>query len=162
MSARRRNPRSLFSRVATLSRVAMRTLARGLLLTALFSCGGDQEAIPRCAQCGMRADLDPRWAAGLTDADGHPQHFDAPKCLFQWRATHPGTKDAWFTAYYAQERRPITSLRFVIGSGLTSPMGRDLVPIAGDDEAARFTRDHGGQVLRAAQIDGDVLANLDR
>ncbi|NOY90834.1 MAG: hypothetical protein GXP55_06440 [Deltaproteobacteria bacterium] len=118
----------------------------------------------RCVQCGMPIDPTSRWTAGVTGASGEEQLFDSPKCLFRYMRGDDGRGASlpWFTEYYSQERRPGTSLRFVLGSNLSGPMGADLVPVEGEQAARRFAADHvGEQVLTYEEVDEARLRTID-
>ena len=67
------------------------------------------------------------------------------------------------TEYYSQERRSARTLFYVLGSDLEGPMGRDLVPVAGRDEAERFRREHHGErVLAFDEVTSDIVEDLFR
>lgn len=129
-------------------------------MLVVVACGGD--ARPRCSECGMYADVAPAFASGLTDREGHELRFDAPRCLFRFRLGERGrgARDVWFTEHYSQRRASAAAVVFVLGSDVTGPMGRDLIPVA-PAESERFVHDHGGRVLREAQIDAGALRSLD-
>lgn len=141
------------------------------IAAALASCdGGDpqasaQPAGARCAHCGMRVDPASEWRAGLTTAAGEALSFDAPKCMFRVLRGERGrdAREPWVIEYYASERRPASSLFYVIGADVMSPMGRDLVPIEGRERAERFMRDHHGErVLSFDEVTAPVIDTLFR
>ncbi len=109
----------------------------------------------------MRADADPRFAAGATRGQ-EALRFDAPKCLFRYlrgpRAR--GARDAWVTSYYDQARIPADRAVYVVGSDVRSPMGEDLVPLEDRAAAAEFVADHGGRAVDASAIDAALLESL--
>ncbi len=129
------------------------------LLTAL-ACSGATER-PRCAECGMLADADPRFAAGAQRED-EALRFDTPKCLFRYlrgqRAA--GARDPWVTSYYDQRRVPAERAIYVAGSNVRGPMGDDLVPLEDRASADQFVADHGGRVVEHAAIDDALLDGL--
>ncbi|MEM1414166.1 MAG: nitrous oxide reductase accessory protein NosL [Myxococcota bacterium] len=129
---------------------------RWLLALAFFALGCGGETHPRCAQCGMLADVAPRWEARVGEA-----RFDAPKCLFRWATagSRPLT-DAFVKDYYGQETIPALEAVYVSGSDVLSPMGDDLVPLRTEAEAERFAADHGGEVHRSSAIDAQLLSRL--
>jgi hypothetical protein len=130
-------------------------------LFALIGCSDAPER-PRCAECGMLADVAPRFAAGAEANDGKTLHFDTPKCLFRYleSARGEGAHDAWVTSYYDQRRLPAERAVYVVGSDLRSPMGDDLVPVADAEAAAQLAGDHGGRPLSAEAIDDALLRSL--
>lgn len=133
-------------------------LALSFLLVA--ACGGDDR--PRCAECGMYADVAPAFEAGAVASDGTTVHFDAPRCLFKWLASARGrgAHDVWVTEHYAQRHVDAGSVVYVAGSDVVGPMGRDLVPVE-RSSAARFVSDHGGRIVERGAIDASVLRSLD-
>jgi hypothetical protein len=132
-----------------------------LALFALAACSGEAEH-PRCAECGMLADVAPRFAAGATGKDGGALRFDTPKCLFRYlrSARGAGAHDAWVTAYYDQRRLPAERATYVVGSDLRSPMGEDLIPVADGEAAAQLAGDHGGRAVSAETVDAALLEGL--
>ena len=127
----------------------------------LAACGGETEdARARCATCGMVVDAESGWRAGAT-ADGETLAFDAPKCLFRRVHREGSVEGGWVIEYYSQERAPARELFYVIGSDLESPMGRDLVPVRGREEAERLRDDHHGEaVLSYDEVTSEVVEGL--
>ncbi|HEY8429684.1 MAG TPA: nitrous oxide reductase accessory protein NosL [Sandaracinaceae bacterium] len=146
----------------------MRTLASlslvlvlALALSAAGCAEGEAEAQSRCALCGMRVDPRSGWRAGGRSARGELV-FDAPKCMFRMHHRE-GLRDLWVIEYYSQERRPARELYYVIGTDLEGPMGRDLVPVAGRENAERLMRDHRGErVLSFDEVTAAVIDELFR
>lgn len=125
------------------------------------ACSSEQDAA-RCEICGMRVDPRSGWRAGA-DRGAEPLTFDTPKCLFRYGHQRGDVDGAWVTEYYSQERRSARTLFYVLGSDLEGPMGRDLVPVAGRDEAERFRRDHhGARVLAFDEVTSDIVEDLFR
>lgn len=111
----------------------------------------------------MRVASDSRFRAGATK-DGRALAFDAPRCLFQYRATPEGQglRDPWVIEHYGPGDRqtPATAVRFVRGSDVRGPMGPDLVPVA-EESVERFRRDHGGSpALAFEQVTGEIVRGL--
>ena len=143
--------------------------AFSLVLAVLVACSsaepGAAQSAARCAHCGMRVPAESTWRAGLTTASGEALLFDAPKCMFRILRGERGqrAREAWVIEYYSSERRPASSLVYVLGSDVMSPMGRDLVPIDGRERAERFLRDHHAQrVLTYEEVTPAVLDELFR
>ena len=138
-------------RAASLAPVA---LAFALLAAA---CGTGEH--PRCAECGMRADVDPKWRAGITTADGKDLVFDTPRCLLRWLRTPAarGAAGPWVTEYYSQRRAPAAFVFYVTGSDVSGPMGPELVPVGTRPSAERFMNEHRGTAVR----DFDQLEDAD-
>jgi nitrous oxide reductase accessory protein NosL len=56
---------------------------------------------------------------------------------------------------------PIGDLLFVMGSDVTGPMGKTLVPIAGRGAAEQFMKDHyGARILAPDEITLEVLREV--
>lgn len=136
-------------------------LALSLSLSMLVACRADSR--PRCAECGMYADVAPAFAAGAVSREGRTLRFDAPRCLFKWLASPAGqgARGIWVTEHYAQRHVDVDSVMFVAGSDVIGPMGKDLIPVA-STSVARFVDDHGGSVYERSAIDASVLQTLDR
>lgn len=143
--------------------VSRRRALGGLVALSLVACKGRSTDAPRCALCGMRVAADSRFRAGATK-DGRAVLFDAPRCLFQYRATPAGRgiTDPWVIEYYGPGDRqtPANSVRFVRGSDVRGPMGADVVPVA-EPSVERFRRDHGGQpALAFEDVTSEVIRGL--
>ncbi len=111
----------------------------------------------------MLVDQAPRWIAGLTDPQGRPDRFCCERCMFAyWRSPQgEGSRDAWVTEYYTQQRRPVGDVLFVSGSDVVGPMGKALVPIAGRAAAEQFKQDHyGDRILTADEITLELLRQV--
>lgn len=123
-----------------------------------------QDAQVRCAFCGMRIAADSHWQAGAQGESGQALHFDTPGCLHRYRLQTPArvVTAPWVIEYYgtAQVHRDATSVRYVVGSTVTGPMGADLIPV-NESAVARFRTDHSGsRVLRYEEINAQVLREL--
>lgn len=131
------------------------------VLVILAACGGGDDR-PRCSECGMYADEVPGSFAFAKDAAGGGLRFDAPRCLFRFLAgpRGRGATAAEVTEHYSGARVPADSVVFVVGSDVTGPMGRDLIPVD-RQHAAQFVADHGGRVVERRAIDLAMLRSLD-
>ena len=130
-----------------MARVRIVALAVGLAM--MTACGSSPRGRERCAQCGMYVDLSPRWQGGATTQAGANVHFDTPICLLTFLRAREGAgaRDAWVTDYYAQRRLAVADARFVEGTDVVGPMGRELVPVADDAAALRMLHDHHGRAV---------------
>ncbi|MEZ4339795.1 MAG: nitrous oxide reductase accessory protein NosL [Sandaracinaceae bacterium] len=125
-----------------------------LFVLVLAACGSSDQA--RCDTCGMIVEPDSGWRAG---AEGTA--FDSPKCMFRHRLRHGDLEAPWVIEYYSQTRHDAETLFYVTGTDLESPMGRDLVPVEGRENAERLRTDHGGdRVLGWAEVDARVIDPL--
>ncbi len=125
----------------------------------------------KCPVCGMFVSRYPDWTASVTFGDGSRAWFDGAKDLFKFLADPaaflPGRKASdvrsiTVSDYYALRPLDAREAFYVVGSDVTGPMGRELVPFATRAEAQDFLRDHRGkQVLRFAEVNRSVLAGLE-
>jgi hypothetical protein len=102
------------------------------------------------------------FTAGATTAAGAAVTFDSPKCLFRWlgSAGGAGATGAWVTEYFTRAHTPVDDAFYVLGSDVTGPMGRDLIPVAPRDRAEHFASSHGGRVLGRADVTHEVVEGL--
>ena len=140
------------------------------ILTLPLAAGQAPSAREKCPVCGMFVAKYPDWVAVLRFKDGSALAFDGPKDLFtaylDLQRYAPGRSAADVAAievkdYYSL--RVVDGFRavFVIGSDVTGPMGRELVPFAEPGDAAAFLKDHQGRrSLRFGEITASVLRTL--
>jgi copper chaperone NosL len=110
----------------------------------------------------------PRWVASVAWQEGAVAFFDGPRDLFHY-LLHPeryrggasagGIAAIFVTEYYTGAALPAREALYITGSDVMGPMGRELVPVRGDEPAATFQRDHQGRrVLRFEEVTDAVLA----
>lgn len=121
----------------------------------------------RCATCGMFVAKYQEWVSIIVFKDGSQLFFDGPKdlfvCLFDLGRYRRGSSLAdvatvYVTEYYSAELVDARQVLFVSGSDVLGPMGKELVPVRGHEQAATFRHDHGGQQLLV--FDGTDLKPL--
>jgi copper chaperone NosL len=142
------------------SKQLLKFLMLGAAVWLLAGCGPTGD---RCRKCGMVVDDHPRWVAGLIDERGVEERFCSPRCMFaHWRSPAGAAgKDAWVTEYYTQQRLPVPEVYFVMGSDVMGPMGRALVPVAGQAAAEGFLQDHRGtRILSPEEITAELLREV--
>jgi len=125
----------------------------------------------KCPVCGMFVAKYPDWVAEVLFKDGSYAVFDGPKDLFKYYldlkqyAPGKGQSDIdrlFVTDYYAVSRVDGRKAFYVLGSDVYGPMGKELVPFAGEADARAFLKDHGGRkVLRFDEITPAILKELD-
>ncbi len=148
-----------------------------ILLTFLFLCsllvlptaGFTEQAVQptaedRCMTCGMRVAPYPNWVAQVTFKDGRHYFFDGPKDMFVFyfnlqdylpEATTDDIDQLQVTEYYTLKRRSARDVFFVSGSDVLGPMGKEMVPVSGEDNLKTFLRDHGYE--KVMRFDGAAL-----
>lgn len=124
-----------------------------------------------CAVCGMQVANFPAWAAAVLYKDGTQAWFDGPKDLFAYLLDPgryaPRRKAAEITSiqvkdYYGLKHVDARTARYVLGSDVLGPMGKELVPFATEASAREFSSDHHGkQVLTFQDITAAVLKELE-
>jgi nitrous oxide reductase accessory protein NosL len=124
-----------------------------------------------CPVCGMLVSKYPNWVATIVYKDGHVHHFDGAKDMFKfwfepakYAAGHRREDMAavWVTDFYGLQAIDARKARYVIGSDVLGPMGHELVPLAGQEDAADFLKDHKGRrILTFEQVTKDLPARLD-
>ncbi len=154
----------------------------GLLLPTILLCSLALHASPlnlpkpgptdTCPVCGMFVAKYPDWVGTVLYKDGHAHHFDGAKDLFKylldmpkWAPGHKAEDIASMgvTEYYSVTMIDAHEAWYVIGSDILGPMGHELIPFASEEDAAEFSRDHGGKkTLRFADISSPLLQKLDQ
>ncbi len=124
-----------------------------------------------CPVCGMFVSKYPSWTATVLYRDGHSHHFDGVKDMFKYLLDlpkwAPGHQMAEINAigvteYYGLRMINARQAYYVIGSEVFGPMGHELVPLATEEDAGEFMRDHKGvQIMRFDLIKQKLLINLD-
>lgn len=118
----------------------------------------------KCPVCGMFVSKHMDFLAEIVFTDGACAFFDGAKDMFRFyfdmRSYVPSRTASdiaaiYVTDYYTLEMVDGREAFFVIGSDVLGPMGRELIPVAGEAEAAAFLKDHKG---RAALKFGDITA----
>ena len=144
-------------------------LGLSLLFTPPLRALGPVTPVPpgpkdKCAVCGMFVAPYPQWTAEIVFTDGTCAVFDGPKDLFKFsldigKYRHGSSaKDVagiFVTEYYTTEMVSAKDLFFVAGSDVLGPMGAELIPVRGVNEAQTFMRDHlGKKLLKFGDITG--------
>lgn len=124
-----------------------------------------------CPVCGMLVSKYPNWVATIVYKDGHAHYFDGAKDMFKfwfepakYAAGHRREDMAalWVTDFYNLQAVDARKAWYVIGSDVLGPMGHELVPLANQEDAADFLKDHKGKkVLSFDQVSQDLPLKLD-
>ena len=126
-----------------------------LCLLAWTACDRKTQR-PRCARCGMYTDVDRSFGAHVGD-----QLYDTPKCLWRDLLVRKGKlSEAQVTDYYSGTKTSAKEAFYVVDSDVLGPMGADLVPHRNEVDARRFGIEHGGRIVKAPDIDAEMLAPL--
>jgi nitrous oxide reductase accessory protein NosL len=125
----------------------------------------------KCPVCGMFVAKYPDWVASITFRDTTSAYFDGPKDLFKFYLDPgkygPLRKQADVADIHVKDYYSLTLIDgrqafYVIGGNVLGPMGKELVPFAGKDDAEGFLRDHRGtKILRFNEITRSVLKGLE-
>jgi len=140
--------------------------ANGLLVDLPAPDKGDT-----CSVCGMFVSKYPEWLATVLYGDGHSDHFDGAKDMFKYLFdldkyapghSYEDISGIGVTEYYGLTMIDARQARFVIGSDVTGPMGHELIPLASQEDAEEFMKDHQGeQILTFDQVSQALLQRLD-
>lgn len=111
--------------------------------------------IDSCAQCRMTID-DARFGALALTARGKILTFDSIECLAAYVAALPLSEQLRGT-WVADFEQPATwveavDARYLVGSTLRSPMGRDLTAFASGSDATDLTRRYGGRAIGWSEV----------
>lgn len=121
----------------------------------------------RCPVCGMFVAPYPNWVAVIEFKDGSLEFFDGPKDMFIFlfdlvryrpKAQAEDITGVHVTEYYTTRLLDAREVFFVTGSDVRGPMGSELVPIQGRENAKTFKRDHGGDKIM--RFNGETLTEL--
>lgn len=147
-----------------------------LALATAFSYAGDRKPLKpgpddKCPVCGMFVKKYPDWVAEIIFQDGSGAFFDGTKDMFKYyfdlkkfnpRKSRPEIEAIYVTEYYSLTLIDGTKASFVIGSDVLGPMGKELIPLAGDAEAKEFFKDHKGKkILTFKEVTPEVIKTLD-
>ena len=116
----------------------------------------------KCPVCGMFAYKYPKWIAEIIYKDSTYAAFDGPKDMLKYyfnisKYNKHKTKEViaaiYVTEYYTTKKMHAEDVYFITGSDVYGPMGNELIPVKGKEEADTFMRDHKGtKMLRFSEI----------
>ncbi len=121
----------------------------------------------RCMACGMLVAPYPNWVSVASFKDGSHYFFDGPKDMFVFfanltdylpEASLQDIKELQVTEYYTLQRLDAREVFFVSGSDVLGPMGKELVPVAGEKNLKVFIRDHGQ--AKILKFDGEAISEV--
>lgn len=154
--------RSLFLMLCT-----MFLLVASVSASALDAQPVELKKDDRCAVCGMFVAKYKAWVAEIVFSDSGYTAFDGPKDMFKYylnlaRYT-PSRKPSdisaiYVTEYYSAKLMDARKMFYVSGSNVSGPMGEELVPVASEEKAKEFMKDHRGKaILKFQEITTDHL-----
>jgi len=124
-----------------------------------------------CPVCGMFVAKYPEWVGTVLYQDGHAHHFDGAKDLFKYLLDMPkwapkdkaeNIKSIGVTDYYELTLIDAREAFYVIGSDVLGPMGHELLPLATEEDAKEFLKDHKGKkIMRFDEVKMELLLKLD-
>lgn len=124
-----------------------------------------------CPVCGMFVAKYPEWVGTVLYKDGHAHHFDGAKDLFKYLLDMPkwapkdkaeSIQSIGVTDYYELTLIDARKAYYVIGSDVLGPMGHELLPLATEEDAKEFLKDHKGKrIMRFEEVTMELLLNLD-
>jgi len=130
-----------------------------LLIFAVPASGVDTKPVElkkddRCAVCGMFVAKYKTWIAQIVFSDNTYAAFDGPKDMFKYylqlskyaSSRKPSDITAvYVTEYYSAKLMDAKKMFYVAGSNVLGPMGNELIPVASEEKAREFMRDHKGK-----------------
>jgi nitrous oxide reductase accessory protein NosL len=147
-----------------------------VLLTTGAGFGETREPVKpskkdKCPVCGMFVYKYPDWLAEIVFKDETVDFFDGAKDLFKYylnlKKYRPGKSKRHIAAIYVKEYYEMKLIDarkalFVMGSDVYGPMGHELIPLATEEDARTFMKDHKGKrILRFEEITPREIEQLD-
>jgi copper chaperone NosL len=149
----------------------------GILLMTDLALAADPivpkpSAKDKCPVCGMFVTKYPDWTMVVLFNSGSPVFFDGTKDMFKYlfdmrrydtvrKATD--IKAVLVKDYYSLSFVDARKARYVLGSDVYGPMGRELIPMEKEADAQEFMNDHKGKrILMYGEITPDVIKTLDQ
>ena len=152
------------------------TIVLALCLLAAVAVAGNRPPVKptardKCPVCGMFVAKYPGFTAQVVYKDGTYAVFDGAKDLFKYlqnlRKYASGRQEAQFdgihvTDYYSQKPVEATAARYVIGSDMLGPVGKEVIAFGKESDAVEFKKDHRGKnILRFREVTPVVIASLE-
>jgi len=122
-----------------------------------------------CGKCGMYPAQYPQWQSQIIFKDGAMTPFDGCKCMFnflfamdQYDKTHSRDNVAvmWVKDFNTGTWLNAADAYYVVGSNMMGPMGKELIPFADQAAAMKFHQEQGGEVMKYADINPEVMKTL--
>lgn len=138
-----------------------------LLLVFSFSYATEKRPVDvkqddKCSVCGMFVAKYKNWIAQIIFSDGTYAVFDGPRDMFRYylnlRKYNPSKtsrdiSSIYVTEYYSTKLMDAQKMFFVQGSDVNGPMGSEFIPVAEENNAKEFLKDHSGKkIMRFGDI----------
>jgi nitrous oxide reductase accessory protein NosL len=124
----------------------------------------------KCPVCGMFVAKYPDWVMQILFKDGSYAVFDGPKDMFEYYFNlskyNPQKQLSDIDSIYVMDYYNLIWIDgmkayYVIGSGVSGPMGKELIPFSQESDAKDFIEGHGGAfLLRFEEITYDRIKGL--
>ncbi|MGO9013916.1 MAG: nitrous oxide reductase accessory protein NosL [Dissulfurispiraceae bacterium] len=120
----------------------------------------------KCPVCGMFVARYPDIIAEIIFKDGTYAVFDGCKDMFRYylnmKEYNPSKSINDIDSIYVHEYYDLKIIDgrkayYVVGSNVTGPMGRELVPFRSEEDASAFQYDHKGKILRFGDVTEEVM-----
>ncbi len=142
-----------------------------ILVSSLVFAGDVKPLKPsskdKCQVCGMFVAKYPKWVSEIIFTDGSCAFFDGPKDMFTYYHSlekfNPSKKTSdiaavYVTEYYSTKMVSAEKVFFIKGSDVNGPMGDELIPVANEDNAKSFMKDHNGKkILKFSEVTKEEL-----
>lgn len=125
----------------------------------------------KCPVCGMFVARYPDFLAQIIFTDGTHAFFDGAKDMFKYYINlkkYNAAKEVSDIAFiYVMDYYNMTPIdgrtaRYVVGSDVFGPMGRELIPFVKEADALEFMKDHSGKkMIRFEEVNPDIIKGLD-
>ncbi len=124
----------------------------------------------KCPVCGMFVARYPDIIAEIIFKDGTYAVFDGCKDMFRYylnmKEYNPSKSINDIDSIYVHEYYDLKIIDgrkayYVVGSNVTGPMGRELVPFRSEEDASAFQYDHKGKILRFGDVTEAVVKTLE-
>ncbi len=125
----------------------------------------------KCPVCGMFVAKYPDFVSQVIFRGGSYAVFDGAKDMFHYylnlKKYDPSKKpeeieSIYVTDYYGLNAIDAKTALYVVGSNVTGPMGKELIPFAKKEDADEFMSDHAGKKsLKFEEITPEVLKGLE-
>lgn len=125
----------------------------------------------KCPVCGMFVAKHSDFLAEILFKDGSCAFFDGTKDMFKYyfnlKKYQPSKNLSDIDSIYVTNYYNLTLIdglpaRYVLGSDIYGPMGRELIPFEKEADAKEFMKDHKGKtILRFREITHEMVRSLD-